>query len=150
MLYLSLRGQRMDPKEFSGYSKNQSIKTVWQERQPDVFTFICPLCKRARSLAFRTQPGGFKHIMAVGVTTLLFMLLAWNWFSWKGLVAFVPFWSIFEVVYRWRTRAALFCKECGFDPYLFKTDLKVAKREVEVHWRKKYAERGIPFPEKRP
>ena len=47
-------------------------------------------------------------------------------------------------------RAALPCQQCGFDPYLFLIDEEWAKKEVEQHWRKKFADHGIPYPEKQP
>jgi hypothetical protein len=76
------------------------------------------------------------------------MICTWPWFGWKGIVSILPFWSVFEFIYRWRMRAALGCPYCGFDPYLFLIDEDWAKREVETHWRKKYSDRGIPYPEK--
>lgn len=77
------------------------------------------------------------------------MVLTWNWFAWKGIVAAIPFWIGFEVVFRSRVRAQVHCPKCGFDPFLFVTDEQLAKTEVENHWRKVFAEKGIPFPEKK-
>jgi hypothetical protein len=74
-------------------------------------------------------------------------LLTWTFFQWKGLVSFIPFWCIFEVIYRTRARATIYCKSCGFDPYLFLVDTELAKKEVDGHWRKKFEEKGIPYPE---
>jgi hypothetical protein len=74
------------------------------------------------------------------------MIATWKWMSWKGIVSFVPFWTIFELGYRWKMRAALGCPQCGFDPYLFLVDAKWARKEIEAHWRKKFAEKGIPYP----
>lgn len=76
------------------------------------------------------------------------MLATWNWFEWKGVVSFLPFWTFFEMVYRSRVRAALACTQCGFDPYLYLIDVPRAREVVENHWRKKFAEKGIPYPEK--
>ena len=59
----------------------------------------------------------------------------------------MPFWAIFEVIYRWRTRALLPCKECGFDPYLYLIDPELAKKEVEDYWKKKFDDKGIPYPD---
>ena len=77
----------------------------------------------------------------------MFMILTWKWFSWRGIASFVPFWTVFEVVYRLRMRAALACNQCGFDPYLFAVDEKRARQEINAHWRRKFAEKGIPYPE---
>jgi hypothetical protein len=83
----------------------------------------------------------------VGLTALVFTAATWAWFSWKGIVSFVPLLAAFEIFYRGRVRAALHCSQCGFDPYLYLTDVKRARAEVESHWRKKFAEKGIPYPE---
>jgi hypothetical protein len=74
----------------------------------------------------------------------------WKALGWKGLASFVPLWALFELVYRWRVRALLTCSLCGFDPYLFRVNVQWARRDVEAHWRKKFAEKGIPYPESKP
>jgi len=84
----------------------------------------------------------------IGLTAVVFMLATWNRFEWKGIVSFFPFWTLFEVIYRSRVRAALACSHCGFDPYLYLNDVPRAREVVENHWRKKFAEKGIPYPEK--
>jgi hypothetical protein len=84
----------------------------------------------------------------VGLTSIIFMLATWSWFEWKGIVSFLPLWTLFEVIYRARVRAALACGHCGFDPYLYLIDVPRAREVVENHWRKKFAEKGIPYPEK--
>lgn len=129
--------------------KNSRIQSNWKDRFPEAHSFLCPLCGRSRRLPHRTQPGGWRHYLGVGITSFLFTILTWDWFDWKGMVCFLPFWMVFEFAYRWQTRAALACKDCGFDPFLYQIDLKWAKREVDSHWRRKYAEKGIPYPEKR-
>ena len=40
----------------------------------------------------------------------------------------------------------LACPHCGFDPYLYLADVKLARQEIEEHWKRKFAEHGIPFP----
>ncbi len=76
------------------------------------------------------------------------MLLGWPWLAWKGVVSFLPFWALFETIYRLRMRHALSCPHCGFDPYLYLDNVERAKEEMDAHWRRKFAEKGIPYPEK--
>jgi hypothetical protein len=123
-------------------------KTAWTERRSDAWHFYCPLCRAERRLPYRPSPGGARHYIQVGLTSLFFTLVTWPWFSWKGIVSFLPFWAAFEIFYRGRVRGALGCPHCGFDPYLYLTDVKRARQEVESHWRKKFADAGIPYPEK--
>jgi hypothetical protein len=82
----------------------------------------------------------------VGLTAIFFMLVAWPIFNWKGIVSFLPIWLVFETVYRMKTRSALLCPHCGFDPILYLSDAPKARAEITAHWRKKFAEKGIPFP----
>lgn len=125
-------------------------KSFWKSRPDTSFSFICPICHTHRKIPYRPQPGGLRHYSQIGLTSLTFTLFAWNWLGWKGIVSFVPLWSVFEFLYRWRIRGLLPCQHCGFDPYLFKIDVQKAKQEVEAHWRKKFAEKGIPYPEPKP
>ena len=148
MLHYEVRGQWMDPK-LRGQTVDltkAALKSLWHSRYPDAKSFICPLCKRPRRVPFRTEPGSLKHYAWIGFTTLFFTLLTWPWFSWKGIVAFLPIWTVFESIYRWRMRAMLMCSDCGFDPFLMKIDVKWAQREVDAHWRKKFADRGLVYP----
>lgn len=139
MLQFRYGGQWMDPK---------NMKSLWQEKtHSHIWSFICPICRLKRQLPFHPKPGQPLHFFQVGLTSAFFTLLTWNWFNWKGLVSFLPFWAIFEVIYRWRTRALLPCKECGFDPYLYLIDPELAKKEVEDYWKKKFDDKGIPYPD---
>ena len=123
-------------------------KSFWSKRHSHIWTFLCPLCRTQRKVPFRPRPGGIRQISQVALTSIFFTICTWPWLSWKGIVSFLPFWSVYEFIYRWRMRAALPCQQCGFDPYLFLIDEEWAKKEVEQHWRKKFADHGIPYPEK--
>ena len=126
------------------------IKNFWKEKHSDLWSFYCPLCTSARRIPYRPQPGGLRQVSQVAITAIFFTLVCWNYFSWKGLISVLPFWTLFEIIYRARVRAALNCPHCGFDAFLYLTDVQRARAEVENHWRKKFAEKGIPFPEKNP
>lgn len=129
---------------------HEQIKSLWKSRYRDIWQFYCPQCRAPRRVPYRPRPGGVRQVSQVVITAVFFTLVTWNWFGWKGMVSFLPFWTIFEAVYRSRVRAALSCPQCGFDPYLYLVDVERARREIEGHWRRKFAEKGIPFPEKNP
>ncbi len=120
--------------------------SYWRDRKNSVWRFLCPICKSDRRLAF--QPGfGRRHqVFQILFSASFFTLICWPWFQWKGMVSFVPIWTVFELIYRSRMRAAVGCPHCGFDPYLFAVDFKRAQNEMDVHWRKKFADRGLPYP----
>lgn len=123
-------------------------RSIWDgKKKRDVWSFYCPLCACTRRVGGRPQPGGFKHIAQILITTAVFMIVTWPWFAWKGVVVVLPLWAFFEVFYRLRIRAALSCPNCGFDPFLYLRDRRRARQEVERHWRKIFEEKGIPYPE---
>src|ERR1700722_16520820 len=96
-----------------------SLRSKWQENQNNsVWSFYCPQCKVPRKVPYRPSPG-IKHYAQVGLTAVVFAMATWNWFTWKGIVVFLPFWVVFETIYRSKLRAALGCEGCGFDPILY-------------------------------
>ncbi|OFZ83113.1 MAG: hypothetical protein A3K03_10110 [Bdellovibrionales bacterium RIFOXYD1_FULL_44_7] len=141
----------MDPRGFKEVSIEELLtpkKAFWKERHPNVWAFFCPFCRAERRLPYNPRPGRLKHYIQVGLTAIVFTCVTWKWFQFKGLVSFLPFWAIFEIFYRTRVRVALSCPHCGFDPYLYLSDVKKAREEIENYWRKKFVEKGIPYPEK--
>lgn len=124
-------------------------KTLWKDRASRSWSFFCPLCRTSRRIAYQPFPGTLRHYFQVGLTAAFFSLMTWKWLSWKGMVSFIPFWIVFEAYYRARMRTDLNCPHCGFDPYLYLIDNQKALVEIENHWRKKFEEKGIPFPEKK-
>lgn len=118
-------------------------ETVWKEKRGSVWKFFCPHCKIERRLPYRAQPGGFRQIFQVALTSAVFTIATSYWWQWKGVVVALPLWILFEVYYRIFVRSLLSCQNCGFDPYLFLRDHKLAKKEIEVYWSKKFEEHGI-------
>lgn len=129
------------------HSHEQKLPTYWRERNSKIWSFFCPQCRSPKRVAYRPKPE-VSHYIQVALTAVVFTLLSWHWFEWKGIVSFLPLWIAFEAVYRSKTRAALACSDCGFDPFLYLVDVKRARAEIESHWRKKFADKGIPYPEK--
>jgi hypothetical protein len=121
-------------------------KSLWRERHTRPWSFYCPQCRAPRKLAHHPDPGRLANYVRVALCAAVFTIAAWRWFEWKGIVSFVPFWAIYELYYRTRIRGVLACPHCGFDPYLYLVDSQLARQEIEKHWKKKFAEHGIPFP----
>ncbi len=146
MLHLKdRRGQLMFPPPIENLPWK---KAFWKHQKYQVWDYLCPLCKVPRRLPFHPRPGTWMHIFQIGLTTAVLTLLFWPWWHIKGTVVFLPLWIGFETFYRVRTRAAMRCTRCGFDPYLYHIDLDWARREVDAHWRKQFEDKGIPYPEK--
>jgi len=125
------------------------LKTIWKQIERKDFHFYCPGCKKERRIFSPPKVGTVRHILQVVATTAFFTLITWPLLTWKGVVAFVPFWAIFEAFYRMRMRAVLVCNDCGFDPILYLVDSKKAAQAVELHWRKKFEQKGWTYPEKK-
>jgi hypothetical protein len=125
-------------------------KSIWKERFTRNFEFYCPMCTAPRRIGMDPRPGQPIHFAQVGLTAILIAIgceLYLPWIGWKALVSFVPLWIAFETVYRARVRAKVVCSKCGFDPVLYLVDVDKARAAIQDHWRKRFAERGIPFPE---
>ena len=105
------------------------------------FRFFCPVCRKERYLSLSPKPGTVKHFFQILITTLLFTAATWSIFEWKGIFAFFVFWTIFEIVYRTKVRTQLYCKACGFDPYLHLVDAQRSREELEAFWKKKFEQR---------
>jgi hypothetical protein len=117
--------------------------------KPRRYDYFCLLC-RVRSVApvhpQLNQPLNFFRVL---LTSVVFTMLSWNWLGFVGLFSIVPFWIVFELVYRIRLRTGFECKVCGFDPYLYLHDIQKAKAQVDARLRQTYALKGVPYPEKK-
>lgn len=110
------------------------------------FFFYCPLCCAPRLTQYHPRAGRAVHFFQVGLVSAAFTLALWNIFGLKGLVSFIPLWTIFEFGYRNKVREKLVCGKCGFDPVLYLVDAEDARMAVDSHWRRRYEERGLKYP----
>jgi hypothetical protein len=129
-----------------GKAKLEDLKSLWHDRHSRIWSFYCPQCRAARRTPTHPDPARPLNIARVLLCAWAFTIACWSWFGWKGIVSFVPFWAAFEIFHRSRMRGMLACPHCGFDPYLYLVDVKLARKEIDAHWRRKFAEHGIPFP----
>lgn len=121
-------------------------KSIWRPAQKGVWQFFCPQCRTPRRLPYAPRPDHLIRVFQVSLSAALFTLFTWQWFKWRGVVSFVPIWTAYELFYRLYIRSKVACDQCGFDPYLYLTDVPKAKREIQKFWRNKFKEKGIPYP----
>ena len=121
------------------------MKPVWRNRNARAFGFFCPNCRAERKVKTHPSPSQSINYVRIALLTAVFTVGCWPWFGVKGLVSFVPFWAGFEVIFRSRMRVALQCPHCGFDPFVYLSDVQRARSDVEAHWRKICAAKGIPY-----
>ena len=95
--------------------------------------FFCPLCKYHQSTS-TIERVELKHHAQILVFTLALTLLFFPLAGWNGLLFYLPLFAGFEFVYRLRKRQALVCQSCGFDPFLYKQDVKKAREALRQHW----------------
>ncbi|MGE4232772.1 MAG: hypothetical protein AB7F43_05520 [Bacteriovoracia bacterium] len=114
----------------------ERLPFLYQERE--FWEFYCPICKIQRRSFYWPTPRK-KHYVAIVVAGLFLWLVSWPWAGWKGVFLILPFWAFFEFFYRARARQSLICSQCGFDPYLYKFDVKLARKKVEEFFAEKAA-----------
>jgi hypothetical protein len=98
--------------------------------------FICPVCKTVRRSTYWPSPRP-KHYLALIIFTIFITYVFWNYTGLKGLFLFFVFWPIFEFFYRLFARQALICPHCGFDPYLYKYNVDLARKKIEDFFKEK-------------
>lgn len=95
--------------------------------------FFCPLCKDHQSTKI-PEKIAWQHHLGLAVFTTVFTAAVWPLFGPKGVFFYFLFWSVFEFGLRLRKRHALICRGCGFDPFLYKVDVKLARNALQKHW----------------
>jgi hypothetical protein len=130
--------------------QNKSVKSFIKNIENQGFRFFCVSCKKERRQAPPAKVGSPQFFAHILITTAFFTLLAYPWMHFKGFVAFlIPVGLFFEAMYRLKMRAAMVCPDCSFDPILYLVDRDKAVAQVEETWRKKFEEKGFPYPERR-
>jgi hypothetical protein len=104
--------------------------------------FFCPLCRYHQSTNTITRVG-WKHHAQMTVLTLTTMILGWPLFGLKSASFYLFYWTLFELFYRARKRVALVCESCGFDPFLYKVDVRKARKALKEHWQTKIDKEGL-------
>lgn len=111
------------------------------QAKPKRFEFFCPLCcSRQRTNTIDRM--GLRHHVALLTGTLVFTLLFWQIFGIKAIATYVVYWAIFEAVYRMRKRNEFVCKNCGFDPFLYKTDVVKMRAQVKDYLQNRILNEG--------
>lgn len=119
---------------------------LWNDRgRQGAWRYYCPFCGVSRALKMAPRPG-WRHFGQVLLTTLVFTAALWPFFGGAGLFLLLPFWILFEALYRLKVRAELQCEQCGFDPTLFLADAERAKAEMKVFWEKKLGKSKVGAP----
>lgn len=128
----------------------ESLPFQYQKRK--YWEFYCPVCKHERRSFYWPSPR-FRHYLSLFVYGAAQTGALWMWAGLKGAFLVLPVWAGFEFIYRARARQSLLCPHCGFDPYLYKHDVKLARSRVEQFFAEKKRQReavGSIQPTKKP
>ena len=129
---------------------SSKVNTIWKKIEDSGFRFYCVGCNRERRLAPPAKVGSPKFFGHILLTTAFLTMLAWPIFQFKGMGVFlIPVGIAFEAFYRMKMRSNLVCPDCSFDPILYLVDREKAVLQVENVWRKKFEEKGFPFPDRK-
>ena len=112
-----------------------------ERSKPARFEFFCPLCcsrQRTNTIA----KVGARHHIAILSFTLVFTLVFWNIFGAKAMATYIVYWAIFEAAYRLRKRNELICRNCGFDPFLYRNDVEKTRAQVKDYLQNRILNEG--------
>ncbi len=98
--------------------------------------FYCPLCHNHQNTNV-IERVRWKNHAQLALLSATFTILAWPIFEFKGVFFYLFFWAVFEFVHRLKKRHSLVCNTCGFDPFLYKQDVKKAREAVRKFWEEK-------------
>ena len=127
----------------------QTNASLWKKIEKTGFKFYCVGCNRERRIHPPAIIGSSLFYVQILITTAILTLATYPWLGLKGFAFMViPVGIAFESFYRLKMRAAMVCPDCEFDPTLYLVDRKKATHQVELVWRKKFEQRGFPYPEK--
>jgi hypothetical protein len=127
----------------------QANASIYKKIEESGFKFYCVGCNRERRIHPPAKIGSALFYLQILITTAALTVVTYPWFGFKGFAFYViPVGIAFESFYRMKMRAAVVCPDCDFDPILYLVDRKKAAHQVEKVWRKKFEQRGLPYPEK--
>jgi hypothetical protein len=110
--------------------------------RPGKLHFYCPLCQHHQTTNTIARIT-WRHQAQLVVLTLAVTVLTYPWISLACLSLYPIFWAGFEIFYRLRKRQALVCESCGFDPFLYKQDIKVARQALKRHWESRITKENL-------
>jgi hypothetical protein len=91
----------------------------------------CAFCRSPRRI-YRKKNISFLNIVASIFASLIFMLVMWRGFDPRVCIAVVVCLGIAEVFVKIRWRLSVVCRQCGFDPVLYKKDPSEAALKVRA------------------
>ena len=93
---------------------------------------FCAFCRSAHRVPSAKRIGA-RHIFGAMLSAALSMMVIWREFDPRVLMIFVVYLATAEIFVQVRWRMSLGCKQCGFDPVIYKKSPDVAVEKVKDH-----------------
>lgn len=108
----------------------------WQNRCMPFFkpknNCYCAFCKTPRRI-YRKKSISFMNVVGSALASVVVMMALWQQYDPRVMIAFVVCLAISEVFVKLRWRLSMTCRQCGFDPILYKKDHVAAAAKVKMH-----------------
>jgi hypothetical protein len=82
---------------------------------------------------YRKKSISFMNLLASLAAAGVFMMLMWQQWDPRSIIAFVMCLAISEAFVKIRWRLSMVCRQCGFDPVLYLKDVDAACLKVQEH-----------------
>ena len=106
----------------------------FQYKKRPHWEYYCPVCSVLRRSFYKPSPR-LRHYFQLLFFAVILTAALWPLFRIKGIFLLFPIIAVFEFGYRSRARQSLICTHCGFDPYLYKFDVGLARQKVEKYFK---------------
>lgn len=90
----------------------------------------CALCRSPRKLRYSRHLSK-KNYLQIFVLSLVTTAILYPWVSLKGIYSLPIIWALFEGIHKSLYRKELKCPFCGFDPKLYRKNVKLTREKVE-------------------
>ena len=92
---------------------------------------FCALCRSPRKIRYSRHLSLFNYFQILFLSLFISFIL-YPYIGWKGGVSLPLIWIIFESLHKSLYRKELICPVCGFDPKLYRKNVKFAREKVEA------------------
>ena len=110
--------------------------------RPGKLHFYCPLCGHHQTTS-TIKTMNWRHHLQIALLTVAATTLTYPWIGLAGIALYPIFLAGFDFFYRLRKRQALVCESCGFDPFLYKKDVRKARAALKKHWEQRIAKENL-------
>lgn len=98
----------------------------------EVKKFYCAFCRTQRSIKNQIHVQLFEVLLCLAASLIL-MLFFWQNLDFRFIAIFAMLVIVYEFFVQIKQRMLMSCPHCGFDPVLYKKNVKACVEKVKVH-----------------